>query len=123
MRGLNETGGRNRLRFQKLKSRVKHERSRVDVVHKVCVACCPSLPSLPPFPLGYPPHHPAYIACLIPTWFSDMYFDDVACKTWHVVWAWLSLPLSCLSSYAQAHPIPATLLNSTRTKIAKHASL
>jgi hypothetical protein len=37
VRGLNETGGRNRLKFQKLKSRVKHARARVDVVHKVCV--------------------------------------------------------------------------------------
>lgn len=35
VRGLNETGGRNRLKFQKLKSRVKHARARVDVVHKV----------------------------------------------------------------------------------------
>lgn len=35
MRGLNETGGRNRLKFQKLKSRVKQARARVDVVHKV----------------------------------------------------------------------------------------
>ncbi|GAB5030268.1 u3 small nucleolar rna-associated [Nannochloropsis oceanica] len=34
MRGLNDAGGRNRLRFQKLKSRVKHERRRIDVVHK-----------------------------------------------------------------------------------------
>lgn len=36
VRALNESGGRNRLKFQKLKSRVKHARKRVDVVHKVC---------------------------------------------------------------------------------------
>ena len=35
MRGLNDSGGKNRLKFQKLKSRVKHARRRVDVVHKV----------------------------------------------------------------------------------------
>lgn len=37
MRGLNDSGGRNRLRFQKLKSRVVHSRKRVDVLHKVSV--------------------------------------------------------------------------------------
>jgi hypothetical protein len=35
MRGLNESGGRNRLRFQKLKTRVAQSRKRVDVLHKV----------------------------------------------------------------------------------------
>ena len=43
VRALNEAGGRNRLKFQKLNSRVKHARKRVDVVHKVrafrCVMC------------------------------------------------------------------------------------
>ncbi|EWM30183.1 hypothetical protein Naga_100090g19 [Nannochloropsis gaditana] len=34
MRGLNETGGRNRFRFQKLKTRIKQGQRRVDVVHK-----------------------------------------------------------------------------------------
>jgi len=87
MRGLNETDGRNRLRFQKLKSRVKHERRRVDVVHKVCVALPqpPLPPSLPPSLLGYPPH-PAHSGCVLTAWVLGLYLDGVACTAWHVVW-------------------------------------